>query len=245
MVARPQMPHTHGVGRADPERHHHHGEHGRSWPLDRKTPRLFPRDIRTRRTKGTLKTLLAAPSSTPSRKRKRCQSPPPNQLSRPTNSAGGRQPLTVAERKPLADAQNLAIIVQTPLVRKAPNTSFESRNNHSSMAYPPYYTTQLPPSSVAALSPPAAAAYTTATSFRQCVQRYADKNHYAVYTNYHGTGAGHAQAWRAQITLTQKSRSGHDVAVIDHTSVHWYTKQADAKEAASAEVWSMLDARRY
>lgn len=106
--------------------------------------------------------------------------------------------------------------------------------------YPPVYTTSLPPSFVAALSSPAAAAYATATSYRQCVQQYADKNHYVVYTNFHGTGPGHAQAWRAQITLTQKVRSGQEVAVINHTSTYWYTKQADAKEAASAEVCSAL-----
>jgi len=242
MVARPQMPHIPGVRRADPERHHHHGEHGRSWSPDRKTPRLFPGDISL--VQGAR---LATPPASPSRKRKRCKSPPPDQLSKSTYSADGpRSPklrAPVAERKPLADALNLAIAVQTPLILKTSNTSLKSPDHSPNMPYPPTHTQQLPPSFVAAASSPAAAAYATATSYRQCVQLFADKHYYAVHTDYHGAGPSHAQIWRAQITLTQKLRSGHEVTIIDHTSAYCYTRQADAKEAASAEVWSMLFGR--
>jgi hypothetical protein len=81
--------------------------------------------------------------------------------------------------------------------------------------------------------------YATATSYRQCIQKYADKHHCAMYTSYKGTGPGRAQAWRAQIRLTQK-RGGQEVTLMHHTSTHCYSNQADAKEAASAEVWTML-----
>ena len=239
----PQMPHTSDARRVDPGRHHHHGEHGNSWPLDRKMLRQFPRDISPAQEAPS--TPLATPSPAPSRKRKRCQSPPHDHLSKPTNSEDRpRSPKHRAtERKPLADAQNLSTVVQAPLVRNTSNTGLGSPNHNSKMSYPPLHTTQLPPSFIPALQSPAAAAYATATSYRQCVQRFADKHHYAVYIAYHGAGPSHAQSWRAQITLTQKVYTGHEVTVIDHTSSYWYTKQADAKEAASAEVWPTLVGR--
>ena len=245
MFARPQVPHTHGVGRADPARHHHHGEHGRSWTLDRDPASLFLQDISP--IQGALSTPLATPSSTPSKKRKGCQSLPPNQLSKPANSAEEpRSPKhhAVAGRNPLVDTQNFAVVVQTPLLFKTSNTTLDSPNHSPNMSYPPPYTTQFPPSFIAARSSPASAAYATATSYRQCVQQYADKHHFVVYTNYHGAGPGHAQAWRAQILINQKVRSGQEVTVINHTSTYWYTNQADAKEAVSAEVLPALLARR-
>jgi len=224
------MPHTSSARRADPERHHHHGEHGKSWPLDRKSPRLFPRDISL--VQEAPSTPLTTPA--PSRKRKRCQSPPPNHLSKPINSADGpRSPkhrATVAERKPLGDAQNLAVVVQAPLVLNTSNPGLESLNHNAKMSYP---------------HSSAAGAYATATSYRQCVQRFADRHHYTMYTTYHGAGPSHARIWRAQITLTRRVRTGHEVIVIDHTSTCWYTKQTDAKEAASAEVWTMLVGRGW
>jgi hypothetical protein len=233
MVARPQSPHTHGVGRADPERLHHHGEHGNSWSLDRKTAPLFPRDIN--RVQGAPSTPLATPSSAPSKKRKRCQSPPPSQFSKPTSSAGGPQSPkhrpAVAERKPLSDTQQLATAVQAHFLLKTSHTSFESPNHYPNMSHFPVYT-------------PAAAAYATATSFRQLVQQYVDKNHYAMCTKYYGAGPSHAQVWCAQVIITQSLRSGQQVPVINHTSNNWYSNQADAKEAASAEVWSALNRSR-
>lgn len=221
MVARPQMPHTHGVGRADPERHHHHGEHGKSWPLDRKGAPLFPRDIS--RIQGAPSTPLATPSSTPSKKRKRYQSPPHNQLSKRTSSTEGSQSpkhrVAIAERKPLADTQQLAIVVQAPPLFETLHTSLESPNHYSNMSY------------------------ATATSFRQLVQQYVDRNHFAMGTTYYGAGPSHAQVWRAHVIITQRLRSGQEVAVINYASNNWYSNQADAKEAASAEVWSMLNRR--
>jgi len=171
------MAHTIGVRSVDLEGHHHHGGYGKSWLLDRKSSRLFPRDV----------SLIQEAPSTP-------------------------------------DAKNLAIVVQAPLVLNTSNTSLESPTHNSKMSYP---------------QPPAAGAYGTATSYRQCVQRFADRHHYTVHTTYHGGGPGHAQAWRAQTTLTRRMH-GHEVTVVDHISAYWYTRQADAKEAASAEVWTML-----
>ena len=238
------MPHTHGVGCADPERHHHHGEHGRRWPLDRKTAPLFPRDIS--RVLGAPPTPLATRSSTPSKKRKRRQSPPPKQLSKRTSNAGGPRPpkVAVAERKPLADTQQRAIVERVSLLSKAPPTGFESPDYNPNIPYPPVFTTPLPPSFVATLSSPTTAAYPTAMSFRQCVQQYAERYHFAVRTHYYGAGPGHAQLWCAQVIITRRLRSGQEVTVISHTSTQWFTNQADAKEAASAEVWAILHGRR-
>lgn len=217
MVTRPQSPHTHGVGRADPERHHHHGEHGNSWPLDRRTAPLFPRDISPVREAPS--TLLATPSSTPSKKRKRCQSPPPNQLSKPTSSAEGPPPpkhrIAVAKRKPLADTQPLAIVVQPPLLLRTSHTSLESLYHYPNMS-----------------------------SFRQLVQQYVDKNHLAMCTNYYSAGPSHAQVWCAQVIITQKLRTGQQVPVVNYTSNLCYSNHADAKEAASAEVWLTLNRSR-
>lgn len=246
MVSHPQMPHTHGVGRADPERHHHHGEHGRSWPLDRKTAPLFPRDIS--RVLGAPSTPLATRSSTLSKKRKRCQSPPPEQLSKPTSNAEGPRPpkhrVAVAERKPLADTQQRAIVEQDPLLSTASRTSLKSPDYNPNIPYYPVYTPPLPPSFVAAHSSLTTTAYATAMSFRQCVQQYADRYYLTVRTNYYSAGPGHAQLWCAQITITRRLRSGQEVTVISHTGTQWYSSQADAKEAASAEVWAMLQGRR-
>jgi hypothetical protein len=243
MVDRLHMPHPHGVRHTATQQHNQLGEHGGSWSLDREAPRLFLRNISC--IEGAPSALLATPSSTLPKKRKRSPSPLLKQLLDLTDNTGGlRSPKrrAAAERKPLADTQNLTVATETPLVLKTPETTLEFPNNNSNMAhpYPPVYITPLPPSFVAALSSPAAAACATATSYRQRVQQYADKLHYAVYTNYHPFGPGHAQAWCAQITLTKKVRGGQEVAVINHTSARWYSNQADAKEAASNEVWLML-----
>lgn len=207
MVTHPQMPHTNGVGRADPAQHHHYGEHGRSWPLDRKSAPLFPRDIS--RLPGA-----------PSKKRKRCQSPPHKQLSKPTSNAKGpRSPkhrVATAERTPLADRQQHAIVEQVSLLFKESLTSLES----------PVYNPNM------------------ATSFRQCVQQYVDQHHLALSTSYYRTGPSHAQLWRAQIIITQRLRNGQEHTLVNHTSAQWYLNQADAKEATSIEVWGILHGRR-
>lgn len=205
------MPHTHGVGRADPEQHHHYGEHGRSWPLDRKTAPLFPRDISR---------VPGAPSKTPSKKRKRCQPPSFKQLSKPTSNAKGpRSPkhrVAVAERTPLADTQQHAIAEQVSLLFKESLTSLGSPEYNPNMT----------------------------ASFRQYVQQYVDQHHLALCTNYYRTGPGHAQLWRAQMIITQRLRNGQEHTLVNHTSVQWYSSQADAKEATSIEVWAILHGRR-
>jgi hypothetical protein len=240
MVARSQPSHGCEARRTDLERHHHHGEPGRSWTPDRSSSRSFPRDISP--IQGTPSTPLPIPPPTPSRKRKRSQSPPPGQLSIPTITLDGLRPpkyrATQTVRKPLADTQNFAIVPATPPVVQTSTTSLGSpiQNSNMTQPYPSIPITPLPPSF---FSSPALAAYATANSYRQCVQLFADKHYYVMETTYHGTGPGHAQAWCAQITLKQK-RGGQEIPVIDHTSAYWYSKQSDAKERTSLEVWMLL-----
>lgn len=83
-----------------------------------------------------------------------------------------------------------------------------------------------------------------ATSYRQYVQQYVDQHHFALCTNYYSTGPGHAQLWRAQIIITQRLRNGQEHTLVNHTCVQWYLNRADAKEAASIEVWAILHGRR-